>query len=761
MESQVWEDVNIEEIIEKLNKDCQEEMAVVLENRKKLERVDSCLAQISQEDVVSETQPHAKGTGEHWQHLLDLNGARVTRLQETLDAVQQLEKNISSLQPWLADIETKLSDPITYHTCDSQEIQRKLNQQQDVQKDIEEHRTDMESVLSLCETVLQDCDVCYTDTRFTSVQQASRTLEQRWRNVHAASSERIKQIKETGNLWEKFMEDLSCFKDWIQTSERMAVLPSSSELLYTTAKQELKKFEALEQQVQGNVTQLDAIIKQYQHLMREDRADESCQLRDMMHDGKQRWETLNDMVISGLRRLKEFIGEREAFESARDAVLMWVTAIDLQLTNVEHFSQCDPQDKFTQFQALQQEICLTAGAIEETIHQGELLIQRSESLDATVIEEECGDLHRYCKEVFGRVHRYQEKLIGLPFTAEEHGLSDLEESEELPRFLWSGSGGDSLLAPPPSSPVLCLQGEDSGRDSPASSGSIALEWDHDYDLSHNSALHSEPQPSTYEAIHTSHLYLTDQSDFACLTSAESEAADLIADWELIPEQVSSEELCMKQDLNQWQELYSHDLQRVWARLGQAEAELVQLRGWDIRANPQTTELRIRRLKQIHMELMELQLTAELPGDLSSQLLGQTELRDCLEAEKEPVNDRLEWLLKEFTRLIKELEWTLDIGSGWEPQCEGIPTQHEPTASTQHPRSNRGVSSHPSHSEWQWQAFLQRVLWTALPLQFFILVLLGLACLLPPTQEDYSYVLAKILVQNLLPTLYYTNGPPPV
>ncbi|KAJ8353193.1 hypothetical protein SKAU_G00207600 [Synaphobranchus kaupii] len=81
MENQVWEDVSIEEMIEKLHKDCQEEMAVVLENRRKLERVGSCLAQVNQEGVnqegvASETQLHTKGTDESWQHLLDLNGAR-------------------------------------------------------------------------------------------------------------------------------------------------------------------------------------------------------------------------------------------------------------------------------------------------------------------------------------------------------------------------------------------------------------------------------------------------------------------------------------------------------------------------------------------------------------------------------------------------------------------------------------------------------------------------------------------------------------
>lgn len=55
---------------------------------------------------------------------------RVKKLRETLVAVQQLDKNMSSLRSWLAQVETELSRPIVYETCDSHEIQRKLNQQQ-------------------------------------------------------------------------------------------------------------------------------------------------------------------------------------------------------------------------------------------------------------------------------------------------------------------------------------------------------------------------------------------------------------------------------------------------------------------------------------------------------------------------------------------------------------------------------------------------------------------------------------------------------
>lgn len=52
------------------------------------------------------------------------------KLRETLVAVQQLEKKMSSLRAWLAHIEMELSRPIVYDTCDEKEIEKKLSQQQ-------------------------------------------------------------------------------------------------------------------------------------------------------------------------------------------------------------------------------------------------------------------------------------------------------------------------------------------------------------------------------------------------------------------------------------------------------------------------------------------------------------------------------------------------------------------------------------------------------------------------------------------------------
>lgn len=50
-------------------------------------------------------------------------------------------------------------------------------------------------------------------------------------------------IEETWRLWCKFLEDYSHFEDWLKKTEHSAANPNSAHVLYTVAKDELKKFE--------------------------------------------------------------------------------------------------------------------------------------------------------------------------------------------------------------------------------------------------------------------------------------------------------------------------------------------------------------------------------------------------------------------------------------------------------------------------------------------------------------------------------------
>ncbi|XP_073923916.1 nesprin-2 isoform X5 [Castor canadensis] len=510
MENKVLQtaDISIEEMIEKLQKDCMEEISSFSENKLQLKRMGDQLIKASNKTRAAEIDDKLNKINDRWQHLFDVIGSRVKKLKETFTFIQQLDKNMSNLRTWLARIESELSKPVVYDVCDDQEIQKRLAEQQDLQRDIEQHSAGVESVFNICDVLLHDSDACANETECDSIQQTTRSLDRRWRNICAMSMERRMKIEETWRLWQKFLDDYSRFEDWLKSAERTAACPNSSEVLYTNAKEELKRFEAFQRQIHERLTQLELINKQYRRLARENRTDTASKLKQMVHEGNQRWDNLQKRVTAVLRRLRHFTNQREEFEGTRESILVWLTEMDLQLTNVEHFSESDAADKMRQLNGFQQEITLNTNKIDQLIVFGEQLIQKSEPLDAELIEDELEELHRYCQEVFGRVSRFHQRLTShTPGLEDEKEASENETDMEDPREIQTDSWHKRGESEEPSSPQsLCHLvspppgQERSGCETPVSVDSIPLEWDHTGDVGGSSSHEDDEEDPFYSAL---------------------------------------------------------------------------------------------------------------------------------------------------------------------------------------------------------------------------------------------------------------------
>uniref|UniRef100_A0A8C3GBY6 KASH domain-containing protein n=1 Tax=Cyclopterus lumpus TaxID=8103 RepID=A0A8C3GBY6_CYCLU len=420
----------------------------------------------------------------------------VKKLKETLVAVQQLDKNMSNLRSWLSRIESELSRPITYSVCHHQEIQRRLAEQQELQRDIEQHTRGVVSVLSLCDVLLRDEDAAGgPEPESDSLQETSHSLDRRWRAICAMALDRRLRIEETWRLWCKFLDDYSRFEDWLKMAERTAANPNSADVLYTVAKEELKKFEGFQRQVHERLTQLELVNNQYRRLARENRTDRASQLKAMVHEGNRRWDNLHRRATAILRRLKYFTSQREEFEGTRESMLVWLTELDLQLTNVEHFSESDVHHKIQQLNSFQKEITLNTERIDGLIVFGEGLIQKSSLQDAALIEEELEELHSYCQEVFSRLVRFHQRLSQPPVTY----MFQTWCSDRLLELIgrpWLGRGQGSLPATP--TRLLASPLEHSGRETPVSVDSLPLEWDHTGDVGASSSHEDDEQEEEHE-----------------------------------------------------------------------------------------------------------------------------------------------------------------------------------------------------------------------------------------------------------------------
>ncbi|XP_014877636.1 nesprin-2 [Poecilia latipinna] len=494
-------ELSIEEMVEKLKKDCMEEINLFSENKSHLKQLGEQLLLASDQAKQTQVRGSLQEVNQRWNNLFQHIEARVRKLKETLVTLQQLDKNMSNLRSWLSRIEAELSRPITYSVCHENEIQKRLAEQQDLQRDLEQHTEGVASVLSLCDVLLQDEDAAGgSEAESDSLQETSRSLDQRWRTICALALDRRLRIEETWTLWCKFLNDYSRFDDWLKMAERTAANPNSADVLYSAAKEELKKFEAFQRQVHERLTQLELINNQYRRLARENRTDRASQLKAMVREGNQRWDGLHRRVAAILRRLKYFTSQREDFEGTRESMLVWLTELDLQLTNVEHFSESDVHQKIQQLNSFQKEISLNTERIDGLIVFGEALIQKSSAQDAALIEDELEELHSYCQEVFSRLVRFHQRLSQPLMIREEPDLSDLtvslESSLELIGRPWLGRSQTSLPATP--THLLGSPLDRSGRETPVSVDSLPLEWDHTGDVGGSSSHEDEEEEEEQE-----------------------------------------------------------------------------------------------------------------------------------------------------------------------------------------------------------------------------------------------------------------------
>ncbi|KAH1180891.1 hypothetical protein KIL84_001825 [Mauremys mutica] len=295
------------------------------------------------------------------------------------------------------------------------------------------------------DSVAQSFSPALLESRMFSVGRGEPAPDAAGCSVCTASVEKRIRTEQACRLHKQVLDSLSRFQDWLRAAELWAASPASSQVPFTVAKEELKKFEY-------------------------------------------------------------FVSQREEFEWERETVQVWLTELDLRLTDVEHFSGGSSLEKMMELQEFQEAVRSSAERLDWLLVSGERLIQRSEPQDAEILEEELQELSCYCQEVFWRVSRFRRRLVSMRLVFEDEWLSDRDTDVESDCFtdVSPEPEGEARGPPPaawiyqstPHKALCCRRRHPFGA---ACGGSLDLEWDPSVDVG-GSTSHDEEDSSYCSAI---------------------------------------------------------------------------------------------------------------------------------------------------------------------------------------------------------------------------------------------------------------------
>lgn len=267
-----------------------------------------------------------------WQHLQTIVSSRKHKLKQTLQAMQQFDRDTANLRKWLEEMENKLHAPPVYVECDYKEIEKHMQYQKDLQKDIERHSAGVSSVLNLCEVLLHDSDACRTDKEAAALSNTKNNLEKRWKEICKLSTERETSIQETWKLWQSFMTDNSKFTTWLDETEKDLQKPDDS---FKSKNCQHRFYQDLQRKISEKVSQLENLKKQYDVLVNGGRTDTKGSLERKVREANNRWEELSRKANVICKTTTKNAVSWDEYHVLHKTLLKWLRNVDSRIKEFE------------------------------------------------------------------------------------------------------------------------------------------------------------------------------------------------------------------------------------------------------------------------------------------------------------------------------------------------------------------------------------------------------------------------------------------
>ncbi|CAM4836468.1 unnamed protein product [Rotaria magnacalcarata] len=369
---------------------------------------------------------------------------RIKKVENTSKMFHDFEQGVENLCSWMDTIEINLQRASAIQSSnDFHTHQQPISA---IEMDIENHNTTMNSLLALGHNLLSETEM--SPRSLESLSRTVKTLEQRWGLVKELIMKRKSESDSIHVSWRNLDESISRASKMISDHERfLAEVKRTSGEGLQGIRNEYKSLESVKKTLADDDKQIQQINKNYSDILhRYSISDSSDDMRIRIKDLNNRWEILNGTFNETIKNLKYMLSVHGDFQLTQDSLVLWLTDLDVLLTNLEHLSEASTNEKIRQLDDMDREIHDKQNKIEYVQTCANYLL--SKTVDARGLTINMNQLTKFCQQLrtlTKRILKLKQNLMN----AADHNVDYTSSARSSPLRFASSPTRKRVASPSP------------------------------------------------------------------------------------------------------------------------------------------------------------------------------------------------------------------------------------------------------------------------------------------------------------------------
>ncbi|CAF4873186.1 unnamed protein product, partial [Rotaria sp. Silwood1] len=321
----------------------------------------------------------------------------IKKTEIVLKMFHDFEQGLENLRSWMDTIETNLQKSLSINTLNENELRAHQQSIIAIEADIEKHTTIVSSVLALGHNLLSEIDL--RSRNINSIPRTIQSIEQRWTSLKDLIRKRKLELDTQHVSWKNVEDAIKRASKMITDHERFLneVKRTCGQGLQGV-KNEYKTLENFKRTLDNDEKDIQQITDNYSEIIRNHpTADSTGEIRSKIKEINTRWEILIGTVHQTMKNLKYMLSVHGDFQLRQDLLGLWLTDLDILLTNLEHLSEAPSNEKIRQLDDMDREIQEKQTKIEYVRTCANYLL--SKTIDARGLTINMNELTKFCQQL--------------------------------------------------------------------------------------------------------------------------------------------------------------------------------------------------------------------------------------------------------------------------------------------------------------------------------------------------------------------------